>query len=73
MKYQKITVEKKDGTFIPADEPVFLLRAQDILAPAAVDYYADLVESTTGDKLKAEGIRDIAEAMVSWTPRKLPD
>lgn len=38
----EITVTGKD---IPADEPLFLLRGQDVFAPAAIEAYADELEA----------------------------
>lgn len=74
MKYRMVFVEKEDGTRIPDDEPVFVLRAQDILAPIAVRFYADLVEGATNDfSNKAGEIRNVASLMTRWKRRKLPD
>lgn len=72
-KYLIVDVQKADGTWIPDDEPVFILRAQDILAPIAVAYYADLYEAATGDFHHASEIRAFAQVMTTWSPRKLPD
>lgn len=41
-KYGRITSELKD---LPAEEPVFLLRGQDILAPIAIELYANLLRA----------------------------
>ena len=73
MKYRKVEVEKFDGTKIPSDEPVFVLRAQDILAPLAVRYYADLVEGATANEKAAQQIRVFAKMMANWQKKKLPD
>jgi hypothetical protein len=73
MKYRKVIVEKEDGTRIPEDEPVFVLRAQDILAPIAVRFYAELVLGATDDFRKAVEIQNIASLMTGWKKRKLPD
>ena len=72
MKYRTI-IEKADGTRIPDNEPVFILRAQDALAPIAVRFYADLVQGATDNRHVATEIRDVAALMASWQPRKLPD
>jgi len=72
-KYKRVEVEKQDGTLLPKDEPVFVLRAQDILAPIAVDYYARLFELATGDAHHAHELRSFAKVMTAWHPRKLPD
>ena len=53
------------------DEPVFLLRAQDIWAPEAIKYWASLAKNTIGmDKFK-ESI-GCAFMMESWPNRKMP-
>lgn len=72
-KYLDFDITKPDGTKIPHDEPVFILRAQDLLAPVAVMQYADLYEAVTGDSHHAGTIRAFAKSMTTWTPRKLPD
>lgn len=72
-KYERVLVTKKDGTDIPDDEPVFVLRAQDVLAPTAVTFYAWLVESATGDSHHAGEIQSFAKVMTTWHKRKLPD
>lgn len=73
MKYRKVIVEKEDGSMIPEDEPVFVLRAQDILAPIAVRFYAELVQGATDDFRKATEIKSFASLMTGWKKRKLPD
>ena len=58
------------------DEPCFILRGQDLLAPIAVRAYADAVEATVGGqagKNRAARIREIADQMAAWKPRKIPD
>jgi len=45
-KYGKVLVEKKN---IPEDEPVFVIRAQDILSGLILRYYAILYLSVTND------------------------
>lgn len=72
-KYSKVEVIKPDGTRIPDKEPVFVLRAQDILAPITLKLYADMYEAATGDFHHASEIRSFAQVMTTWTPRKLPD
>lgn len=67
-KYGRITIEGKD---IPEDEPIFVLRGQDKLAPTAVRLYADLLE-LAGCRGQME-VRAFAREMEAWQPRKLPD
>lgn len=68
-KYGTVTTS---GKIIPTDEPVFLLRAQDILAPAVVRYYAAL-RASIGDHEAAKEIMRIADSMERWSRRKYPD
>ena len=73
MKYHRVTIEKQDGSYVPRDEPVFILRAQDVLAPIAVRYYADLVYATTDNFAVASEIRHVAALMAAYPTKKLPD
>lgn len=58
----------------PPDEPIFVLRAQDILADTTVDFWADLAQQRLGaDNPKVIAARAIARDMRAHTPRKLPD
>ena len=56
---------------IPADEPVFLLRAQDQLACMAVDYYASLCEQAQSPDIAAKA-RQHADRMAAWPKKKVP-
>jgi hypothetical protein len=63
-------------TSIKEDEPVFLLRAQDALAPSALRYWAGLLKEAGGDLDTANNILKFADEMVSWqykNGRKTPD
>lgn len=70
-KYGEVTTEKGN---IPADEPVFLLRAQDKLAVAAIHGYANL-RAAAGDITGANAVRDAAAHFESWPAdrKKMPD
>lgn len=50
---------------IPEDEPVFLLRAQDIHAPATLRFYARLLEEA-GNNEMAEELKVHARQMIIW-------
>jgi hypothetical protein len=50
---------------IPEDEPVFLLRAQDVYAPSTLRYYAKLLEED-GNTEMADELRIHARQMVVW-------
>ena len=61
---------------IAEDEPVFLLRSQDIFSPKVVRYWADLVDVIGGDKELANHVRSFADMMEEWQKKnesKLPD
>jgi hypothetical protein len=66
---------RTNGTtrFIPADEPVFLVRGQDIVGGAAVRAWADLAaaQGAAPDILKVA--REHAEKMDAWPVKKTPD
>jgi len=68
-KYGQVTVER--GT-IPPQEPLFILRGQDKLAPIAVRYYAKLREKA-GDSKGAKECLKAAQAMSNWPKKKMPD
>ena len=64
----------KDNLSIPGDEPVFLLRGHDILAPALIREWAAKLEDRIGDNRTSQSAVEQAEAMESWQSRgKLPD
>ena len=66
-KYGELVI---DG--IPVDEPVFLLRSQDALAVATLQFYKLLREST-GDVNGAEAIDLAIRRFKAWPKKKLPD
>jgi hypothetical protein len=55
------------------DEPIFVLRAQDKLAPAVVQYWIDLARSQgTPEPTLQEAERCMA-SMEAWPTKKVPD
>ena len=58
---------------IPDDEPICVLRGQDVLASASVDLWASDAETAKVNPEKVAGARAIAEAMRAWKPQRLPD
>ena len=61
---------------IPEDEPVFLLRGQDELAPGILIRWAEELLSRGGDPEMAQMVADHANEMITWQEthhRKLPD
>jgi hypothetical protein len=80
-KYGRITAEFKA---IPEEEPVFLLRGKDVLAPATIEMYANMLRAAAqgnfvaGARLRqqAEEVSNIAAAMIAWQSEhgsRLPD
>lgn len=56
------------------DEPIFVLRAQDLLADTVVDFWADIMQQkTSADHPKVIAARQIAQNMRDHPHRKLPD
>jgi len=61
---------------IPHDEPVFLLRAQDLVAPLVVEFWADRAEKSGALPNIVEAARRQAFDMRTWQylhPAKVPD
>jgi len=58
---------------IPADEPVFLLRGQDIYAARVVRFWAALVAQGDGNPSIVVAAMNIADEMDKWPPSKMPD
>jgi flavorubredoxin len=66
-KYGRVNIPK-----INADEPIFILRAQDKLAVAAIDMYR-LLANSHGAKL-ADSLQREIDAFSNWSgKKKLPD
>jgi hypothetical protein len=60
------------------DEPVFILRAQDILAPRVVVRWAHLAEQAGTPQHKVQGALELAKQMADWQANnqhrvKVPD
>lgn len=58
---------------IPDDEPLFLVRGQDRLAPGLVRYWAGAANARGCKPSTAQAAYDCADAMERWTPRKFPE
>jgi hypothetical protein len=67
-KHNSVTLLKAQD-----DEPIFVLRAQDTLAPALVRRWADEAERAGCPAVKVLEARTIADTMERWPTRKLPD
>ena len=73
-KYGRVTSEFKE---FGEEEPLFVLRAQDRLAPLAVDVYAALLRAAGLDN-QADDVEIVATEMQTWQTLnadrvKLPD
>jgi hypothetical protein len=59
---------------VAADEPIFVLRAQDRFAPEVVRYWCDLAEGIGVSAGKVAEARELAATMERWSGmRKFPD
>jgi hypothetical protein len=58
---------------IPADEPVFLIRGQDIAGPDVVRYWALVNRAKGGDESLSKAALDHADLMDAWPVKKLAD
>jgi hypothetical protein len=61
---------------IPENEPVFLLRGQDALAPSLLLDWASRMRSLGGDPAMADLVRAHAQRMIIWQNEngcKIPD
>lgn len=61
---------------IPDDEPVFLIRAQDVVGPAVVNEWARLAEINGADPALCERVRQFAHEMKAYADehgKKTPD
>lgn len=67
-KYGKVSI-----TNIPANEPVFILRAQDELAELAIRYYARLVQATSNNVEMVRTINVVIDMFHEWDVKKIPD
>jgi hypothetical protein len=55
------------------DEPIFILRAQDMLAADLVDQWAIRAKSWGCPEPKVQEAKELANRMRRWAPRKYPD
>lgn len=83
-KYDELTLPGSCLNKAELSEPVFVLRAQDKLAPLAIRAWADALEiekyGNLGDPErepmldpKIKEARELATAMEDWPNRKVPD
>jgi hypothetical protein len=55
------------------DEPIFVLRAQDMLAPAVVRQWANMAKDHGCSQEKVMEAYALADRMEAWPTRKFPD
>lgn len=55
------------------DEPLFVLRAQDLLAPVLVRAWAFMASQFGVNSNKVEDAKSVAKQMIGWRNRRLPD
>lgn len=61
-------------SIIPFDEPVFLVRGQDILGASTARFWADEAELTQKvDPEMISLVRGLADEMEDWPKKKVPD
>ncbi len=58
---------------IPENEPVFLIRGQDIFGATAVRLYAALAEEGGADPELVASAKAHAKLMEEWSVQKMPD
>ena len=58
---------------IPDDEPVFLIRAQDVVGPQTVRGWAHLAEAVGADSKLTRAVLDWADRMEVYGQSKVPD
>jgi hypothetical protein len=51
---------------IPMNEPVFLLRGQDVFAPELLLFWATKLRLNGGDPTMARTVEDHAQKMIEW-------
>jgi hypothetical protein len=69
-------LEKGTLSKVKEDEPLFVLRARDELAPRVVRFWADVAAIREVDPNKIMEARSVANLMEKWTEKngsKLPD
>ncbi len=74
MKHERPDYNRYDLTLrIPHNEPVFLIRAQDIVSGDAVRAWANLHDLAGGDPTLSRLAREHANLMDSWPKKKQAD
>jgi hypothetical protein len=58
---------------IPKNEPVFLIRAQDVCSEKIVRMWADMAKSEGADQDIVDAARQLADQMAKWPKKKIPD
>lgn len=69
----KVELEIQRLKLLPPNEPIFILRAQDVLAADVVREWARRAEALDVISTKVREARGIAKEMEQWPTRKTPD
>lgn len=69
----KYIVTRRDGTPIPEEEPVFVIRAQDKLAHEAITFYMELVGRYGCDPELIPNLAAHLKEVDAWPTKKWPD
>ena len=83
VEWMAAQIKEKDSCLgnIEEGEPIFVLRAQDELAPDVVAYWleawlvlaADAIDLDEKRQAKVQHVTDTILAMRTWSPRRMPD
>lgn len=69
LKRLKARIEDRS---VPEDEPLFILRAQDQLAPAVIRRWAELAYNYGSPAAKIEEALSVAKQMEKWPVQRIP-
>lgn len=75
-KYGRVTFEREPHTPIADDEPVFILRAQDVIAPETIIRYASLCSERGSPQAHVDAVMEVYDRFVRWQQEhstKVPD
>lgn len=75
-QFEIAIVNAETGRKIPAHEPIFVIRAKDALAAAAISDYLNRADKAGCDYLVLAAIMEIRDRFTKWAkehPTKLPD
>jgi len=65
-KYGKITVEKEPHTPLPDDEPVFLIRAQDLASVSTIQFYREQAQKAGAPEEFLDSLGEVQNDFMKW-------